>query len=390
MYRIAITGGPCGGKSKSLDTIAEKLSDRGYKVIIVPEAATKLILSGIIPGETISVLKFQEYVLSEQLHNEQLAENAAKLYDKKFKDVVLLCDRGLADQMAYISKKQFEELLKKQSIIENKSNRQILNITEVYARYDCVIHMVTAADGAEEFYEWAGSETCQNPARSEPPELAIKKDTLTQCAWMGCNHYRIIDNSTDFNTKVHRALIEVFHAIGEPVPLEIERKFLLPMPEVENLREHPYYITGTITKSEIVQTYLKQTKPFVERRIRQRGTKEDGYSFYYTEKTLVARGTWEEKEKRISMEEYIHLLTEADPNLHQINKTRYCFLHRKHYFELDIYAFCKDYAILEVEVNDIDEQVGLPMMSAIKEVTGDDRYKNHSIAKDLCLKNFDA
>lgn len=378
MYLIAITGGPCGGKSQSMDKLVEELSAHGYKVLTVPEAATKLINSGIIPGQTVDIETFQRFVLREQLHNEDLMIEAAKLYQKNYKDVIILCDRGLPDQMAYISKPKFRELLKQ----ETASRDVIINMAECYGRYDCAIHMLTAADGAIEHYKWAGSENKVgvNIARSESPQEAIQKDILTQNAWMGCDHYRIIDNSTDFPKKIYRALNAVFSTIGEPVPLEIERKFVLAVPLEEDLKK-----LNCTSSSEIIQTYLKSDNPFIERRVRQRGSVKDGFRFYYTEKTKVAYATWEESEKRIDMQTYIELLSEADPEKHQIKKTRHCFLYRGHYFELDIYPFDNYVAILEVEVDDIDEHVSLPFLSIQKEVTGDERYKNSSIAKTMTI-----
>lgn len=51
-------------------------------------------------------------------------------------------------------------------------------------RYDYVVHLVTAANGAEEFYT-----TANNNARSEGVELAIKLDSLCSNAWIGHPYY---------------------------------------------------------------------------------------------------------------------------------------------------------------------------------------------------------
>ena len=40
LTKIAITGGPCSGKTTGLAKISSGLSDKGYEVIIVPESAT--------------------------------------------------------------------------------------------------------------------------------------------------------------------------------------------------------------------------------------------------------------------------------------------------------------------------------------------------------------
>lgn len=372
MIKVGVTGGPCGGKSKSLSKIAEKIECRGYKVLTVPEAATKLMENGIVISDNISVEMFQRYVLKEQLHNERIAEMAAKNYEKDYKDVVILCDRGLADQMAYVTRDVFESLLKQEG----------LKMSDAYA-YDCVIHLVTAADGAEEYYEWAGSKNPDrvNKFRSEPPEDAIIKDRLTQNAWVGSNHLKIIDNSTDFPKKILRAVSEVFSVLGEPAPMEIERKFLIRRPSVDEINA-----LGWNNRSDIIQTYLKEQKEDVERRVRQRGTHRDGYNFTYTEKYPIGHGTREENEINIDIEQYIILLTEADTKLHQIVKERYCFLYNNRQFELDLYPFSDEYAILEIEVSNINEDISFPALDIIKEVTDDSRYKNHSLAKTMILE----
>ena len=71
------------------------------------------------------------------------------------------------------------------------------------------------------------------------------------------------------------------------------------------------------SRNEIIQTYLKSADSKTERRVRQRGNKKDGYSFYYTEKTPVSDIERIEKESKISMKEYVDYLTEAETSLHR-------------------------------------------------------------------------
>ena len=74
------------------------------------------------------------------------------------KKVVLLMDRGLCDGEAYVSKEAWQAIM-------DDMNLSIVNIRE--NRYDAVIHLVTAADGAEAFYSKAN-----NQARFENAEQA--------------------------------------------------------------------------------------------------------------------------------------------------------------------------------------------------------------------------
>lgn len=370
MLKIALTGGPCAGKTSIKNFLTQLLEDRGYKVVFVDEAASTLILSGIIPGDNISMVEFQNFVLDEQLNKENLYAKVANYYDSN--KLIFFYDRGLCDQMAYINKDKFEEMLKQRG----------LTLTDAMNRYDAVLHLVTTADGAEEFYQWndpSKDGTGNNAARSESPEEAREKDKNTLNAWIGHPHLRVFDNATDFKSKTDKVVAEVFSLLGEPLPKEIERRYLIKKPTNEELKK-----LGCISETNIIQTYLK-TDNNVERRVRQRGTKEDGYSFYYTEKTYANIGERFEKEKRISQREYIEYLAEADTTLHQIFKTRYCFVYDKRYFELDVYPFSDEYAILEIELNDINEDISLPPLTFVKDVTQNDNYKNHSLAETLTL-----
>lgn len=172
-----------------------------------------------------------------------------------------------------------------------------------------------------------------------------------------------------------RLVREIASFLGEPVPYEIERKFLIKMPNIEKLEKMP-----NCAKSEIIQTYLKSSDN-EETRIRQRGI-DGNYSYTKTTKITVTGMKRVEKEQRLSQDEYLKLLMNADPNFRQIRKTRYCLCYDNHYYEIDIFPFMKDEAIMEVELISEDEQFKIPkFIEVIKEVTDDEAYKNHNLAR---------
>ncbi len=367
MLKICLTGGPCAGKSSAFKILDRTLSERGYKILFCPETASELILNGIIPGDKISLLEFQKFVLSKQISKENLYNEMANYYDKD--KLIIFYDRGILDQLAYINKEEFEEMLKKEN----------LTIADTYNRYDAVLHLVTAADGAEKFYEWndpSKETTGNNAARSETPEEARIKDKKTLNGWIGHPHLRVFDNKVDFNTKIQNVIEEVYNLLGEPIPRELERKYLIKYPTEETLKS-----IGEYSVSEIIQTYLKSDSN-IERRVRQRGSQKDGFSFYYTEKTKISELERIENETRIDQNKYISYLAEADTSIHQISKTRYCFVYNRKYFEMDIYPFSKDYAILEIELSDKNEEIKLPpYLDIIREVTFEREFKNYELAK---------
>jgi hypothetical protein len=46
VYKIVVTGGPCGGKSSSFDRIRKVFTEKGFRVICVPEINTMVVLGG--------------------------------------------------------------------------------------------------------------------------------------------------------------------------------------------------------------------------------------------------------------------------------------------------------------------------------------------------------
>lgn len=362
IHKIVLTGGPAGGKTTLTTKIIKDFSEKGYRVIIVPETATDLISGfGIKPfGNCIEMIPFQEFVFDYQLKKEELAIKAAEMVPED--NVIILYDRGIFDNMAYVGEEEFEKLLKKFN----------LSYENAFSRYDAVLHMVSSAVGAAQFYN------LDNAARTENVEQAAILDKKTMNCWIGHPHMRIIDNSTNFERKLEKAMSEIYSVLGEPVPMEIERKFLIEMPDI-NLLIEKYNAVA----SNIVQTYLISNKDGFERRIRQRGKNGD-FSYSYTEKKALSGLERIEIERPLTQNEYLDLMTEAAPGYHQILKTRYCFVYNSQYFELDIYTFNNENAILEIELthkpDDKSKILVPPEIKIIREVTEESAYKNYSLA----------
>lgn len=356
---IVITGGPCAGKSTALSWIQNHFSQRGYKVLFIGESATELISSGINMKTCNDVMDFQASIFKLQKEKEKIYyEMASTIQDK----VLIVCDRGLLDNKAFLSDMKFKYLLKKMGV----------NEIEVRDSYDAVFHLVSAAKGAEKFYTLEN-----NSARTETIEEARIVDDKLISAWTGHPHYRIIDNSSDFEGKIKRLINEISTFLNEPDCYEIERKYLIEFPNLKELEN-----MENCEKLEIIQTYLSGSNN-EETRIRQRG-KDGNYVYYKTIKKRIDEFKRIEKEKRLSKEEYLSLLMEADPKCKQIRKTRYCLTHDKTYYQIDVYPFWNDKAILEVCSKNDKEKIDIPsFINVLKEVTTDERYKNYSLSKML-------
>ena len=356
--KIVITGGPCAGKTTAMSWIQNHFTKRGYTVLFVPETATELISGGVAPWTCGSNADYQTCQMQLQLFKETIFEQGAATMpvDK----VLIVCDRGTLDNKAYMNELEFASVCAKLGC----------NEVELRDRYDAVFHLVTAAKGAEKFYT-----TANNTARTETVEQAAALDDKLIAAWTGHPHLRIIDNAAGFEEKLKKLLAEILAFLGEPEPMEIERKFLIAYPDLEKLEKLP-----TCQRVEISQTYLTAPEG-QEIRVRQRGA--DGHYIYtHTTKRKIDDVKRVEVERRITKDEYLRLLMEADPNCRPIRKTRYCLTYDNQYFEIDVYPFWTDRAIVEIELNHETDEIRFPAdIKVIREVTQDKHFKNAALAR---------
>ena len=122
--KIVLTGGPSAGKSSSLEFIRKYYSELGYKVYIVSETATDLMNSGIIPNQNnLSVVEFQEIIFKYQLFKENLVLNIVN--NNNFLNNIIIFDRGVVDNKAFISDEEFEMILKKYNYKVSTINKRV-------------------------------------------------------------------------------------------------------------------------------------------------------------------------------------------------------------------------------------------------------------------------
>ena len=363
---FALTGGPCGGKTTALADLRQWFGQLGHVVATVPEAATAMIEHGIGPMDGWrSPIQFQAAAIRRQLFLEDEAIVAVNQFASD-KPKIVLCDRGTLDCKAYVTPTVWRRVLALGD----------WNQAELGARYQHVVHLVTAASGAEHFYTLEN-----NTARHETVPQAIARDQKTQAAWLGIEHLDIVDNFQSFDEKIARVKQILAHALGIPVPVEIERKYrLLSPPDLLRLRPHE--------RVEIVQNYLVSPDARVERRVRM-WTQQGHTIYFYAEKEPFAGrlGQRIERQRTIGEREYLSLLREADPAVGTIRKNRYCFLRNGAYWMLDEFLSPRqDLWLLEVELTREADEVRLPKellrpRGNVFDVTGDSIYANVSIAR---------
>lgn len=157
--------------------------------------------------------------------------------------------------------------------------------------------------------------------------------------------------------------------------LEIERKFIIEMPELTVLEKIEGY-----TRSEILQIYLKSS-PRKTRRIRKR-TYPDRISYTETRKMRLDAISSTEIEREIGLEEFERLRLEMKSGTAPVIKVRHTFPYKGHTFEIDVYPQWKKSSVMEVELSGRDERAELPpFIKIVREVTGNKEYSNASMSR---------
>jgi len=117
-------------------------------------------------------------------------------------------------------------------------------------RYEAVVHLVSAADGAEEHYN-----TDSNVARYENIREAVELDKRLINAWVGHPHFSIIQNGVNsFQEKIDQTMSNVLNFIGLPSPSAIVKKFLL----VTDMNSHDINVPKNIKREffQLDETFL--------------------------------------------------------------------------------------------------------------------------------------
>ena len=186
---IVLTGGPGGGKSTLMRALREA-DPTATRWLLVPEAAPLLFGAGL-RGQDRS---FQLSVVRLQVALEESCAAAAR--DGQF----LVCHRGTLDALAYWLRNGWAE--------DEFFTRTGMSRADHFRRYAGVIHLQTAAVGAEEHYRrWPDAH------RPETPEQATTIDELCLRAWAGHSRFTAIENgSRDWPSKA-RAAHEVLESL---------------------------------------------------------------------------------------------------------------------------------------------------------------------------------
>jgi len=173
--RIAVTGGPGGGKTTAVDLFRREM---GESVVIVPEAATMMFSGG-----------FPRYPEVEAIRSSQQAiyhvqRNLEDIQATRYPERILLCDRGTIDGAAYWPDGDGDFFRTLNTSLENE-----------LARYDGVIFFESAAVGG------LGIEG-GNPVRRESIAEAAVLDTALRSFWSRHPRFVVVHHNESFFKKI--------------------------------------------------------------------------------------------------------------------------------------------------------------------------------------------
>lgn len=348
IIKIAITGGPCSGKSTAIEYIKSYFEKKGVSVFVLEECARAMLENG---ADRSNMLEFENAVFNYQLDAEKKLEEEIKNADlNKDESVLAIYDRGVVDAYGYLNVDDRNELI----------NRTGIDLINAWCRYDAVMFLETA-----ESYETDSERT-----ESEDEARRISNSILS--VWIGHHHLRYI-KAEDFIENKFKALKNEIKSLYWSI--EIEKKFLIEYPNLSEFEKYNPF------KAEIEQIYL--LSEYGSHRIRKRGA-NGSFAYYETIKHRIAGDKCIELENIISEDEYNELKEQADPDKHPIIKDRYCFLYDAQYFEMDIYPFWNDKAVVELELRKRNQEYILPPeIKVIKDVSINKEYKNSYLARNI-------
>jgi len=308
-YReIVLTGGPCSGKTTAKSWLTRYFGEQGIRVLQPDEIATQVISSGLDDFMTRDDSVFQA-VESTILDLHLTTRNSYRKIAEAFapEPVLIVYDRAEGDLRSYVGDDYWDCLAKKHGLDGGFQSYS----------YDTVIHLVSAATGAEEHYTLEN-----NSARRESIEEAALRDKRTLECWLGHPNLKIIDNSTDFAGKMERLIDQVKPLFLIDEPSSYRRLYLLGSPP--NIADLP----APVVSIKIKETLTNDQPPAWL-------TSWDcaGQIAYFLDRDKGGIAT----ASIISPHEY-DALADSDENVRrrQIDRQRWCFHHNGRLCRIDL------------------------------------------------------
>lgn len=195
--KVAITGGPSGGKTTLIEALKKEL---GSKCAVVPEAASILYRGGFPRyKDPNAIIHAQRAIYYTQRELEAMISEFSQ-------KSLIVCDRGSLDAIAYWPEN-----------VEPFYQAMDTNPEVELSRYDWVIHLDTAS---LDFYDTT------NPIRTETFQEAWDLNAKIKSAWEQHPRRIVITHSSDFLSKMTTALAVIQAILAHKSADDIKKELL--------------------------------------------------------------------------------------------------------------------------------------------------------------------
>lgn len=283
------------------------------------------------------------------------------------RDVIIISDRGCIDNLAYASAETRARVLR-------EANWKIEEIRD--QRYDAVIHLVTAADGAESFYTLSN-----NAARTETPEVARWIDKRTQEVWNGHPNLTVISNTAvaNFQQKMDEAYKAICKVIDIPEEPSIVVKYLLK--DVFEVAQLPGDLSYQ-SFHELIH-YLPSASDDEHSWVKKRRSHEtlgETYTIVRRKHSKVAAERLE-LARIINHRHYDDEVKMADPDCQPVEKDVVIFLHDNFHYHVETFSVAgQKLSILRCFTFDKTKAPVPSFLHAAGDITEDSRYFTSTLA----------
>ena len=373
IYLVCVTGGPCAGKTTALAEITEMFPE--HIVYTLPELATLVVTAGQSldhsqkdPGiEGQLVRKF----ISHMMATEDYFTNVG-MHEQK--DVIVLTDRGCIDPKPYSDKETWSQLMSEAGWSEDDLTNN---------RYDLVIHLVTAADGAVDYYT-----KVNNKARRETADEAKIMDKQTQDAWLNHHNFKIIHNHYgSFQGKLNKIYQQVGDLVGYNPSFNLASKFLLP-DDFDIEAAIPQHIPSSTFSQQI--DYLEVDNPEKVSAYISFRYNDDGKETYTHVVRNLSKNLDKRREQKSQIRKHVYRLfnSQRDLNKKTLHKKITSFNYSNTSFVVEEFFGDNKYAnrihkILRYErsINEGGIPIEIPeWLPLVKDVSGRKEYHSYSLA----------
>lgn len=180
---IVISGGPQGGRSTFLARAHAWLTQTGIPSLVISETAAELMAANVSLATCGPELYYEKLLLRTIEREDRCVSEVSQWGAAR---CAILSKGGALDAAACLERDAFQKIIARHGYTRTKLRH----------RYDLVLHLASATTSAE----------------------ARELDSRMRVAWLGHRYHFIIDNSTDLETKMRRALCTLTRVLNLPEP----------------------------------------------------------------------------------------------------------------------------------------------------------------------------